>query len=91
LTEKSKLYVLALFKLTGLPFTFGGRQVPGDPEDKEWFEQFCGKLSELVLTRKIRRNPVKFMGGLDSVSEGFKYMEEGRVHGEKLIFEVVRE
>jgi len=31
------------------------------------------------------------MGGLDSVSEGFKYMEEGRVHGEKLIFEVVRE
>jgi NADPH:quinone reductase-like Zn-dependent oxidoreductase len=91
LGKNVELHVIALFKLTGKGFPFGGRQFPPSPEDKEWFEQRCNKLSKLTLSGKLKGNPIKVMGGLDAVSEGFQYMEDGKVHGEKLVYEVAKE
>jgi NADPH:quinone reductase-like Zn-dependent oxidoreductase len=92
LDPKVKLHALALFKVTGKTFTFAGTQYTPRPEEKAWYEDTAtGLLSTLNLEGKLKPNPVKVVGGLESVSEGFKYMLDGKVSAEKLVFEVVKE
>jgi hypothetical protein len=91
LDKAVELHTLALFKITGKGFSFGGRSFAGNLQDKEWAEDICSKLSTLILDGKLKGNPVRLMGGLDAVLEGFKYMGDGKVRAEKLVYEVVKE
>jgi hypothetical protein len=45
----------------------------------------------LVLAGKLKGNPIKVMGGFESINDGFKYMGEGKVHAEKLVYEIIKE
>jgi len=65
--------------------------MPAKPEDKEWAAEWCIKLSKLIADGALKPNPVKVMGGLDAVAAGFKFMEEGKVHAQKLVYEVRKE
>jgi len=91
LDKKVEIKNIAVFKMTGKTFTFGGREFPATKQDKEFYEKMCGVLSDLYLAGKIKPNPIRVMGGWDKLAEGFKFMEEGKVHGEKLIYEVIKE
>jgi NADPH:quinone reductase-like Zn-dependent oxidoreductase len=92
LDPKIKLHIVAVFRITGKAFNFGSEQIVTRPEEKTWYEDFCTDLlSPLNLEGKLKPNPIKVMGGLESVSEGFKYMEAGKVSAEKVVFEVTKE
>jgi hypothetical protein len=56
--------------------------VPGNPtpNDKEFGRWAADLTSKLLATGKLVTLPIKLMPkGLESVSEGFKYMKEGKV------------
>ena len=51
--------------------------------------QFLTKTPELVVSGKIRPNPVKLWeGGLDAIADGLRYMKEGKVSGEKIVYHI---
>ena len=91
LDKTADVYVPLLYKLSGKAFSFAGKTIPASSEDKAWGADWCGKLSKLFFDGKIKGNPVKVMGGLDAVGEGFKYMADGKVHAQKLVYEIVKE
>jgi NADPH:quinone reductase-like Zn-dependent oxidoreductase len=91
LDKKIKIYTPLLYKISGKAFPFRGGEIAASLQDKKWGEEWCPRISKLLADRKIRGNPIKVMGGLDAVAEGFKYMAEGKVHAEKLVFEVAKE
>ena len=91
LDRKVEVHVPLLYKISGKAFPFGPRQMPASPEDKAWSEEWCVKLSKLVVEGNIRGNPIKVMGGLEAVAEGLKFMQEGNVHAQKLVYEVLKE
>ena len=92
LEKNVELLHAALFKLSGKPYSFAGRDFPANPAVKKWYEDWIsGKLSELVMAGKLKGNPIKVMGGFESINDGFKYMGEGKVHAEKLVYEIIEE
>jgi NADPH:quinone reductase-like Zn-dependent oxidoreductase len=91
LDRKVEVYVPLLYKISGKAFPFAGKMLPASEEDKVWGEVWCEKMSELLAEGKIKGNPVKVMGGLDAVADGFKFMQEGKVHAQKLVYEVCKE
>ena len=66
------------------------RSFPGNTEDRELSEKMCSILSTLLLVWKIEgeTDPIK---EVDAGAEGFKYMEEGKIRGKKIEYEVIRE
>jgi NADPH:quinone reductase-like Zn-dependent oxidoreductase len=91
LDRKVEVYVPLLYKISGKGFPFAGRTMAASEEDKSWGEEWCDKLGQLLAQGKIKGNPVKVMGGLEAVAEGFKFMQEGKVHAQKLVYEVCKE
>jgi NADPH:quinone reductase-like Zn-dependent oxidoreductase len=91
LDKKVDVYVPLLYKLSGKAFPFGARILPASAEDKAWGAKWCPKLSKLLFDGKVKGNPIKVMGGLEAVNEGFKYMQDGKVHAQKLVYEIVKE
>jgi len=78
--------------MTGKGYSFAGRDFPPNPAVKKGYEDWItGKLSELVMAGKVKGNPVKVMGGFDSIIDGFKYMDQGKVHAEKLVYKLIKE
>ena len=91
LGKNVQVLVPLLYKITGKEFPFAGKMMPASPEDEAWAEEWVVKLSKLLAEGKIKGNPVKVMGGLEAVQEGFKYMQEGKVRAQKLVYEIVKE
>jgi NADPH:quinone reductase-like Zn-dependent oxidoreductase len=91
LDSNVQVYQVMLYTISGMDIAFPDRTLPARPEDKVWAADMCETLSKLNLDGKLKANPVKVMGGLDAVAEGFQYMKDGKVHAEKLVFEVVKE
>lgn len=91
LTKPVKISLPVLYTISGKDVQFGPYFLPASQEDKRWGEEWAGKLSKVVREGKIRTTPVKVIGGLDDVEKGFKYMSEGKVHAEKLVYEIDRE
>ncbi|KAI9150572.1 Trans-enoyl reductase ACTTS2 [Paramyrothecium foliicola] len=58
------------------------------PQDKAFWEKYLKLVPEWLSSGKIKPNPVKELGGLDSIPEGFKTMQEGRVRAEKLVYKI---
>lgn len=47
------------------------------------------KIEALVDAGGIKPNPVKlWAGGLEAVAEGLQYMRDGKVSGEKIVYNI---
>ena len=57
-------------------------------DDRRELSEFLQNVPSLVKDRKFKTVPVKkFEGGLEKVcSDGYKYLADGRVSGEKVVF-----
>ena len=79
--------VSIVYSTYGLKLDFLKTIYPGAPEDRAHTVRFLKKLPELVSTGKIKPNPVKLWpGGLDAINDGLKYMEQGKVSAEKIVY-----
>ena len=62
---------------------------PVSLEDREHMAQFLKKVPELVMSGQVKPNPVKLWeGGLGAINAGLKYMMDGKVSGEKIVYRV---
>ncbi|KAI8626362.1 zinc-binding dehydrogenase [Xylariaceae sp. FL1651] len=59
------------------------------PQDRKFWEKHLSMLPEYVESGKIKPNPVKELGGLEAISEGFELQQQGKVRAEKLVYKIV--
>ncbi|KAJ5544505.1 Polyketide synthase enoylreductase [Penicillium sp. DV-2018c] len=78
------------YTIIGEAFKFGDIPFPAKPEDKAFAENFSSTVVEPLLAQgKIKVHPLKVgKDGLKGVIEGLKLMKEGKVSGEKLVYNV---
>lgn len=77
-----------LYTALGRPFTLLS-PYPVCAEDRPPMVQFLSKVSGLVQAGDIKPNPVKLWeGGLEAVKDGFQYMKEGKVSGQKIVYKL---
>ena len=51
--------------------------------------QFLKKVPELVKSGQVKPNPVKLWdGGLEAINAGLKFMMDGKISGEKIVYRV---
>ena len=83
-----ELQITLLYTALGRPVLFARTyQFPASEEDRVHMAQFLKKTSELVKNGQIKPNPTKlFDGGLKGINAGFKYMIDGKVSGEKIVY-----
>ncbi len=56
---------------------------------KEWLNGDKGHFYSLLQRGILRGNKIKKMdGGLDSINEGLKYLQDGKVSAEKLAYTI---
>lgn len=79
-----------IYSSLGRAYTYAtGQGGPAVPEDRVHMVQFLKKVPELVREGKVKPLPVKlWKGGLDAIPQGLRYMKEGRVSGEKIVYRV---
>ncbi|KAB8078305.1 chaperonin 10-like protein [Aspergillus leporis] len=77
------------YTVIGEEFHVRGHHFAAKPEDKEFGEMFW-KLSEPLLAQgKLKPHPAKIgANGFKGVLEGLQAMKEGKVSGEKLVYNV---
>lgn len=72
----------------GEAFDFGD-PIPANPEDLAFAEKFWDLTAKLLAEGKIKAHPPKVLpGGLQGVLEGLELMRQGKVSGEKLVYNV---
>ncbi|EAU38558.1 protein TOXD [Aspergillus terreus NIH2624] len=72
----------------GEAFDFGD-PIPANPEDLAFAEKFWDLTAKLLAERKIKAHPPKVLpGGLQGVLKGLELMRQGKVSGEKLVYNV---
>jgi NADPH:quinone reductase-like Zn-dependent oxidoreductase len=86
-----QVHFFLLYQISGKEITYGPAYFPPSAEDKAWGEEWAAKFSKLICEHKVKPNPVKVLGGLDAVPGGLQYMREGKVHAQKLVYEVDHE
>ncbi|KAF9870965.1 zinc-binding oxidoreductase [Colletotrichum karsti] len=71
-----------------LPFRFDNC---GDetPQDKKVWEKYLTLLPQYLERGQVKPNQVRELGGLESVTEGFRLSEEGKVSNEKLVYKLL--
>ncbi|KAL7656767.1 hypothetical protein ACMYSQ_005840 [Aspergillus niger] len=73
----------------GEDFDFGGGIIPAKPEDREFAGQFMSKAATFLAEGKVKPHPVKLgPRGLQGVVEGLQDMKDGKVSGQKLVYNV---
>ncbi|KAK9234454.1 zinc-binding oxidoreductase protein [Lipomyces kononenkoae] len=73
----------------GEDFKFGDRAIPAKPEDKFFSENLSLIVEKLLLEGKIKAHPPRVCaGGLKGILEGLQLTKEGKVSGEKLVYNV---
>lgn len=73
----------------GKGFQFGGRDIPANPGDREFADDFYTLVENLLAEGRLSAHPPRVCpGGLNGVLEGLKLMKEGKVSGEKLVYNV---
>ena len=84
--EETGIADTLLYTCLGQEFFFF-KLYPAAPEDRKHMAQFLKKLPGLVAAGKIKTNPLKvWPGGIEAIPEGFQYMKEGKVSGEKIVY-----
>ncbi|KAM3068063.1 hypothetical protein ACMFMG_011110 [Clarireedia jacksonii] len=77
------------YTAVGEAFTFGDMPVPAKAEDKEFAEMFWGLAEKLLADGKIKVHKPKVLpGGLKGALEGLELLKQGKVSGEKLVYNV---
>lgn len=70
-------------------FEFGDAKFEAKPEDKEYATMFWDITAQLFAEGKLKAHPPKVNpGGLRGVLEGLGLMRQGKVSGEKLVYNV---
>ncbi|KAJ5249149.1 Polyketide synthase enoylreductase [Penicillium chermesinum] len=73
----------------GEAFTKFGKDFPAKPEDAACIKEFIEMAEPLLAAGKVKVHPPKVgKGGLQGVLEGLKLLEEGKVSGEKLVYNI---
>ncbi|KAH8691552.1 chaperonin 10-like protein [Talaromyces proteolyticus] len=73
----------------GEAFELGPMSFPAKPEDKAFAEEFLAVAEPLLAEGKIKVHPAKLgKGGLQGVLDGLQQLKEGKVSGEKLVYNV---
>ncbi|KGO38228.1 Alcohol dehydrogenase superfamily, zinc-type [Penicillium expansum] len=73
----------------GEKFTFGPNEVPARPEDRAFLEVFCGIFEGMLLNGKIKVHPPRISdGGLNGVLDGLQLLKEGKISGQKLVYNI---
>ncbi|KAF8606095.1 GroES-like protein [Ceratobasidium sp. AG-I] len=73
----------------GRAFALPTVEFPALPADREHMASWIPKIKDLVDSGKIKPNPVKvWAGGLEAISEGLQYMRDGKVSGEKIVYNI---
>ncbi|KAJ5240801.1 Polyketide synthase enoylreductase [Penicillium citrinum] len=77
------------YTAVGEAFRKFGREFPPMPEDAAHIATFITLIEPLLAQGKIKTHPIKVgKGGLYGVLEGLKLLEEGKVSGEKLVYNI---
>lgn len=77
------------YTVMGEPFSMGTTSFPSKPQDKEFAERFVLIAEKLLGEKKVQVHPIKVLpGGLDGVVSGLQLMKEGKVSGEKLVYNI---
>lgn len=77
------------YTVMGEAFTKGGTEFPAKPQDKEFAERFTTIAQKLLGEKKVQVHPIKLLpGGLGGVLSGLQSMMEGKVSGEKLVYNI---
>lgn len=73
----------------GERFTFGPNEIPARPEDKAFLAVFCKIFEDMLVNGKIKVHPPRVCySGLNGVLDGLQLLREGKVSGEKLVFNI---
>jgi NADPH:quinone reductase-like Zn-dependent oxidoreductase len=72
----------------GESFKFGPNEIPARQDDRAFSEKFCGIFEDLLVTGKIMVHPPRVGGGLKGVLEGLDLLREGKISGEKLVYNI---
>lgn len=77
-----------LYTVGGRAFDYGARgSYPASPEDRAHMAAFIKKLPQMVKDGSVVPPKIKLWeGGLDAMLDGFEYMREGKVSGEKIVY-----
>jgi NADPH:quinone reductase-like Zn-dependent oxidoreductase len=77
------------YTVFGERFIFGSKEIPAQSEDRLFMEKFCGIFEDLLASGKIMVHPRRVCnGGLDGILDGLQLLREGKVSGEKLVYNI---
>ena len=77
------------YTVIGEAFDFGPNPFPAKPEDRAFAEGFLPIAEKILADKTFKVHPPKVLpGGLKGVLEGLQAMKEGKVSGEKLVYNV---
>ncbi|KAF9887094.1 hypothetical protein FE257_010588 [Aspergillus nanangensis] len=77
------------YTVFGEAFQFGGHSIPAKPEDREFIQEFWSLSEKLLADGKVKvHSPKVGANGLEGVLEGLRLMKEGKVSGEKLVYNI---
>ncbi|KAK2616927.1 hypothetical protein QQS21_000015 [Conoideocrella luteorostrata] len=88
--KKVRIESTLVYTVFGRPLTYGAFDNLGGPtpQDKAFWEKYLDQLPGLLENGTIKPNPVKELGGLDDILDGFKYQKEGKLSAEKLVYKI---
>lgn len=87
--EKIKSNSILLYVVGGYAFEFLPKTtVPADKKAEEWFHNFVPIIPKFVSEYGIKPNPTSVRSGIESVLPGLKELEDGKVSGTKLVFQI---
>jgi hypothetical protein len=74
----------------GESFKFGPNEIPARQDDRAFPEQFCGIFEDLLAAGNIMVHPPRVGDGddLKDVLEGLDLLREGKISGEKLVYNI---
>ena len=77
-----------IYTALGRAFDFrSGAHYPVSEEDRAHMAAFIKKLPQMVKDGSVVPPKIKLWeGGLDAMLDGFEYMREGKVSGEKIVY-----
>ncbi|KAL3446464.1 zinc-binding oxidoreductase [Aspergillus insuetus] len=77
------------YTVFGERFIFGPKEIPAQPDDRTFMEGFCGIFEDLLASGKVKVHPPRVCdGGLDGILDGLQLLREGKVSGEKLVYDI---
>ncbi|XXG97969.1 hypothetical protein Hte_004285 [Hypoxylon texense] len=89
--KKARLESTIVYTVFERPLKYGSFDFCGEPtpQDKATWEKYLALLPELLSSGKIKPNPVRELGGIDTILAGFEEQIQGKVSAEKLVYKII--